>query len=200
MRIIALLLISFWMKPLNAQTVVEIDQSHPLVSKPAPDIKSRTLSGRDFDLSAYKGKTVMLHIWSLSCAACFKELPDLNKLVHDYDGKDVVLISLMDNPADKLFERMTTNPPSGYRLKKKVFENDAIDFEIIPDAIPIIRTYTLQEGYPQTFFIDGEGIVRDYVFGYLASPDWMQGMVKNIDHLKEKLEAVLKDSRSKGHK
>lgn len=181
------------------QNVVDLEKesNHALVNKKAPEIKARTLSGKSFKLSDFKGKTVILHIWSLSCAACFMELPDLNKITELYRDRGVIIISMMDNTKDELIKEMLIKNESAYTLRKKTFKNDVINFQILPDAKALIKTYTSQVGFPQTFFINKDGIVKDYSYGYLQSFEGIPGLISNIDHLKEKIDKIINTDKTR---
>ena len=177
--------------------VVEKESNHVLLNKKGPEIKATTLSGKPFKLSDFKGKTVILHIWSLSCAACFKELPDLNKITETYRDKGVIIISLMDNTKEELLKEVRIKNESAYTLRKKTFKNVVIDFQIIPNAKALIKTYTSQVAFPQTFFINKDGIVKDYSYGYIQSYEGIPGMISNIDDLKERIDKIISTDKTR---
>lgn len=67
----------------------------------APGFILPDLTGKQINLSDYRGKTVFLNFWSLECGYCVEELPQLQKFYAKY-GKQVVLltINLNDDPQD----------------------------------------------------------------------------------------------------
>lgn len=150
------------------QTVFEIDDSgapHKLKGELAPNFRATTLDNKEIELADLKGKIVFIDFWSLSCAACFKELPELNELARKYPADKFVLISLMDDSREELLRRFD-NAANGYKMKKPVLNNDRIDFQIIPNAKEIMNLYTEQPGYPQAFIVDPSGKISYYFAGY----------------------------------
>ncbi len=152
-----------------SQNWVDFDHSgtpHKLKNKSAPTFKSETLDNDEIALGDFKNKIVLLHFWSLSCAACFKELPELNELVKKYPKEKFVIISLMDDSKEKLLTKFDVINGK-YKIKEKIFGNDKIDFQIVPDAKEIMKWYSDEVGFPQTFILDGSGTITFYFSGYL---------------------------------
>ncbi len=57
--------------------------------KPLP-----TLTGRNINLSSYKGKVVVLAFWLQYCKTCMTEISKVNKFLSDGKHKDVVFITI----------------------------------------------------------------------------------------------------------
>jgi len=157
----------------------------------APDFKITTLSGNEFRLSDHLGKTIIINFWSLSCAACFKEISDFNRIILENKDEAFLLISVMDDPKDDLLKRIV---PDGkfYSLKKAVFGNKAINYEIIPDGSDLMLKYYFvkTDGFPMTFFIDKKGLIQDFIHGYLMSVEGA-GTISNYEFLTTKLRKVM---------
>ena len=69
----------------------------------APEFSAKTLEGKAFKLSDYRGKHVLLDFWATWCGPCRGETPNL-KAVHEKYGKreDFVMIGLsLDKDVDK---------------------------------------------------------------------------------------------------
>lgn len=69
---------------------------HPV----APEFSLRELNGRKLDLSAYKGKVVLLDFWATWCDSCKDEIPHFVELQNKYrdQGLQVLGISMDDDP------------------------------------------------------------------------------------------------------
>jgi cytochrome c biogenesis protein CcmG/thiol:disulfide interchange protein DsbE len=56
--------------------------------KPAPGFTLKdVLTGKDYSLSQFKGKVVMLNFFTFFCGPCRDEMPDLNKINNQLKGK-----------------------------------------------------------------------------------------------------------------
>ncbi|MCL4163189.1 UNVERIFIED_CONTAM: hypothetical protein GTU68_019858 [Idotea baltica] len=51
-------------------------------------------NGKSKDLSAYKGKHVVLNFWALWCAPCVKEMPSLERLDATLGGKNFEVVTI----------------------------------------------------------------------------------------------------------
>lgn len=60
------------------------------VGRKAPDFSLFDLDGREADLSASKGKVVVLDFWATWCTPCREEMPILEKIAGDYKPGVVV--------------------------------------------------------------------------------------------------------------
>lgn len=56
--------------------------------------------GTQTSLADFKGKNVYIDIWATWCGPCKAEIPALKILEHDYEGKNIVFISLSIDAAD----------------------------------------------------------------------------------------------------
>lgn len=184
-----------------AQDVVDMPphskilESHPFYNKSIFAIKDTTLNGARFDIDKHKDQIVVLHFWSLRCAVCFKEIPELNLIADEYKSKNVFVISMMDDSIPALNERIAMDG-AFYRLKKPVFGNDKISFEIIPDAKKTMLKYKSEYipfGFPTTYFIKS-GELREFSFGYAQSyGNPKPAESKNYFHIKRILDRLLSE-------
>ena len=70
----------------NAGALVgEIDRSHAGDLMPAMAVKDPT--GQQLNLGALQGQPVLLNLWATWCAPCVEEMPLLDELAADYEGK-----------------------------------------------------------------------------------------------------------------
>jgi thiol-disulfide isomerase/thioredoxin len=137
-----------------------------LLGNEVPNFKAKTLSGKDFNLKENRGKIILLNFWSLSCAACFKEIPELNKLAKEFRDKGFILVSVMDNKREKVLEQIQSRE-GNYKLKRRTFNNDSVNYVIIPDGKQIMEKYFSELSYPKNFILDRDGKLRQYTNGYL---------------------------------
>ena len=56
--------------------------------KPAPDFSLKdVLQGKEYSLSQFKGKVVVINFFTFFCGPCRDEMPDLNKINNELKGK-----------------------------------------------------------------------------------------------------------------
>ena len=60
----------------------------------APDFKLPAVGGGECDLSAEKGKVVLLEFWSLRCGYCRKEIPELKEVSEKIDPAKVTILAV----------------------------------------------------------------------------------------------------------
>jgi len=119
-------------------------QECPL-GKSVPDFRYKPMGGDSSSSSSFKGKILVLNFWFIGCHPCLAEMPGLNKLVKNYDSGDVVFLAITwENEV---------------RIREDFLSAHKLDFTIIPDALSIIQKI-MAFGYPTTYIIDREGIIR----------------------------------------
>lgn len=108
------------------------------------DFNFTTITGKKYELTALRGRIVVLNFWFISCGPCRAEMPELNKLVKEYKGRDVVFLAVTfdDSESVKAFQ------------KEKTF-----DYEIIPDARAWIEKIGVN-GFPTHYILNPQGEVE----------------------------------------
>ncbi|HXG99147.1 MAG TPA: TlpA disulfide reductase family protein [Sphingomicrobium sp.] len=71
-----------------------VDRSHK--GETAPATLFEDPDGADFSLAGLKGSPVLLNLWASWCAPCVKELPTLDQLAVEQDGKLAVIAVSQD--------------------------------------------------------------------------------------------------------
>jgi thiol-disulfide isomerase/thioredoxin len=110
----------------------------------APSFLGSALDGQRFDLAAMRGKVVVLNFWFIGCMPCRAEIPGLNKLVKDYNNKDVVFIAIA---------------PDGEADLRTFLKDTAFNFHVVPNGGDVLGRYGLA-GFPRHVVIDKGGIIR----------------------------------------
>jgi cytochrome c-type biogenesis protein len=122
----------------------------PVSAKAAPEIELKTLDGRPFQLSALRGRVVLLNFWATWCVPCRSEIPELNAMQRDLAGRglEVVGVSAFDAPAD------VRDFQNGIRQ----------DYTVVLADESAQATYGVV-GLPTTFLIDRQGRIRQTITG-----------------------------------
>jgi peroxiredoxin len=114
-----------------------------LLHKPAPGFVRTDLNGQRVDLSAYRGKVVLLTFWATWCAPCQMEMPRFVEWQSRYGqtGLQVIGVSMDDEPAPVL------------ALTRKRHVN----YPVVMGDEQIGTAYGGILGLPVTFLIDRDG-------------------------------------------
>lgn len=127
----------------------------------APPFRARTVDAgapiREKTLADYKGQVVVLNLWATWCGPCRYEMPSLEKLEHDLGPKGLKIVAVsVDNPGME----------SAIRDFRKEL---GLTFEILYAPDGKIRDDYQATGFPETFVIGRDGVIRKRV---IAATDW----------------------------
>jgi peroxiredoxin len=116
-----------------------------VLGKPMPGFVAKSITGDIIEMNKLKGKVVVINFWFIDCHPCIAELPALNKLVKEYEGENIEFLA------------MTWETPK--RIREDFLSKHKLDFTVIPvDRNEIDKI--IASGYPTTFIIDREGIIK----------------------------------------
>ena len=63
--------------------------------KPAPDFSLKdVLQGKEYSLSQFKGKVVVINFFTFFCGPCRDEMPDLNQIHNELKGKGLQMLGI----------------------------------------------------------------------------------------------------------
>ena len=66
--------------------------------QPSIPLKLHDTRGGIVDLSAFRGKIVLLDFWFTNCGACFREFPDVQKVYNRIKGNPNIIFYAVDRP------------------------------------------------------------------------------------------------------
>ena len=107
-----------------------------------PNVTVTRLDSSAIDLTALRGKPVVINWWHTACSPCIAEMPELNELVEKYESRHVEFLAIADNEIAEL-------PPF---LEKHPF---TYDIAVANDEAARI----LGTAYPRHVIVNGEGKV-----------------------------------------
>jgi len=70
--------------------------------QPAPEAAFTDLEGKPLSLTDFKGKPAVVNLWATWCEPCLKEMPSLDRLQAEFDGKLAVAAVSEDRGGAKL--------------------------------------------------------------------------------------------------
>jgi len=129
-----------------------------LVNQAAPDFTLPSLEGDEVTLSDYRGRVVFLNFWQTTCPPCIEELPDFRDFVTDQDPAEVALIAVNVDETREMINDFFT-------------ENNIVGIPVVLDRDSSVRRSYGVMGYPVTFVINEEGIVRFTMIGAITYDD-----------------------------
>ena len=134
------------------------------VGQAAPAVVGTTLDGSAFDLASFAGKPVVINFWGPSCVPCRDEFPLLESKVaeHAADGLTVVGV-LTDDPVDPA---------------RSFVQEFGGTWPTVVDPDKSIKAAYRVAARPQTYFVDGAGVIRAIQVGQLTDADFERSFAK----------------------
>jgi cytochrome c biogenesis protein CcmG, thiol:disulfide interchange protein DsbE len=126
--------------------------------KPVPNITGTTLDGKAFDLASLRGHPVLINFWGPSCIPCREETPLLATLAarHAADGFVVVGV-LADDPVEPA---------------RQFAAAYGATWPTVVDPGAVLKAAYHVVGRPQSFYVDRNGIYRDFQIGQVTEADF----------------------------
>lgn len=126
----------------------------PVIGAAAIPFELKTLEGKSAGLETFRGKPLVINFFASWCDPCREEMPLINELAAKAGGSYQVLGIAVEDTRAAVIE---------YAKEAKL---------VFPIALDL--NSTVKRGYrifgpPATFFVDGQGIIRDVVLGPITS-------------------------------
>jgi peroxiredoxin len=139
----------------NGNTNVNGDSEAPAGSSQAPEFQLNTLDGQTVRLSDFRGDVVLLNFWATWCGPCAMEMPYLQQVYEEWQGKGLVLLMVnIGESADKVAAFM---------------QDHGLSVPVLLDSNGMVAAQYGIAGIPRTFLIDQDGIMRLQKIGAFLS-------------------------------
>lgn len=133
----------------------------------APDFSGLDINGQPVHLRSLltQGKAVMLNFWSVYCAPCRQEVPELLKVYQANQSRLVVIgVDLNDTPEET----------------RSFMREFKMDYPVLIDTTgDLVYQYRVR-GRPTSFFINRDGVITGVVPGPLTSQLLDQELAKGL--------------------
>jgi thiol-disulfide isomerase/thioredoxin len=145
---------------------------HPVVPTRLPDFSLNDLSGKSTSIAAWSGKSLVINFWATWCAPCRREIPLLKTVAADWAGRDLAVVGIAVDYADKVRE-------FAGRFK--------IDYPVLigeQDALEVAAKFGMDSpAFPFTVFTDRRGEIVALFVGELHRPqaDFILSEVQNLN-------------------
>jgi thiol-disulfide isomerase/thioredoxin len=126
----------------------------PVIGTNAIPFDLKTLDGKSAGLESFWGKPLVINFFASWCDPCREEMPLINELAAKAGGNYQVLGIAVEDSRAAVTE---------YAKAAKLVVPIALDLNS-----SVKRSYRIF-GPPATFFVDGQGIIRDIVLGPITS-------------------------------
>lgn len=123
--------------------------AHLAPGKMAPEFCLKDVNGKEYALSDYRGKVVVVDVWATWCGGCIAKLPYFLKLYEKYKNKD-----------DIVFMTISIDRKSAYTTWKYALPRynltEIISLIALQDESEFSKVYNVT-GIPRYFIIDRDG-------------------------------------------
>lgn len=120
------------------------------IGAPLPDFALDDVDGNRVRLSDLRGRPVVLTFFASWCFPCQKEMPVLQEAWEEREDEFTAVAVSYDDLA---------------RDSRQFVEDLGVTFPVLLDVDDVVRDQYGLRGIPQTFFVDGDGVLQDRVFG-----------------------------------
>ena len=122
----------------------------------APDFTVRDETGKEHKLSDYRGNVVFLNFWYTTCVPCRQEMPDMELVNRVFK--------------DRKFKMIPVSVDTDFEPVKKFYEEFKLaTMPMFLDPGKQVATRYNVYKFPETYVIDGNGIVLKH---YIGGKSW----------------------------
>lgn len=150
-----------WDRSGSTDTPLGLTGGNPDAPRPgeqAPDFVLLREDGSTLQLSDLRGTPVFLNFWATWCTFCLEEMPDMQRIAEEFDGRLVVL---------------GLNAGDGIEDGASYAQRLGVRYELAYDTeLKVTNGYRVR-AMPTSYFLDADGQIVDAHFGFLTYDDML---------------------------
>jgi peroxiredoxin len=120
------------------------------------------LDGKEYSLAQYRGQVVMLNFFTFFCGPCREEMPYLNQIYKENQGRGFVLLGI----------GLASDPTQLRFLVKQL----GLDYPVLAGTDQTAKDYGNVEVVPTTIIIDRAGNIVQKIVGSRSKEDFMKAI------------------------
>lgn len=125
--------------------------AEPRPGRPAPNFVLPDHDQRAVRLDAFPGRAVFVNFWASWCGPCAREMPEIVRIAKRFPD-DLVVIAINRGESKGTAVDWASH-----------FDEDLANFHwVLDEREDVVDEYRVQ-GMPQSFFLDGDGVIRGAV-------------------------------------
>jgi peroxiredoxin len=138
-----------------------------LIGQPAPDFQFHVTEEQLVSLSEFQGSPVLLNFWTTTCGPCRIEMPYLQQIWDEWQGKGLILLAI--NIAES---------PS---VVENFMQSQGLSLPVLLDSTGAIAAQYGIRAIPTTFFIDSQGVVQHVQVGVFQSAAEIESILSQLN-------------------
>ncbi|HWE52787.1 MAG TPA: TlpA disulfide reductase family protein [Bryobacteraceae bacterium] len=142
----------------------------PLVSpanrRSAPGFHLTNAAGKAVDISAFRGKVMLLDFWATECGGCKVEIPWFMEMAAAWKGQPVAVVGVS---MDVLYENLK-DASEGWGKVKPFVREHGVNYPILMGDDAVTKSYDIQ-ALPATYLIDRKGRIAATYVGVVNRED-----------------------------
>lgn len=134
------------------------------------------LAGNSVDSSIFsENKVTMINVWNSGCSPCIEELPILEQLSQDYEGKEVGIKGL-------IFEMKAGLSDEERSTVEDILNKAGAQYQQLLVSESMLHSDAIQNimAFPTTFFVDSNGKILYSTEGAREYDDWVDAIDKAL--------------------